>query len=124
MQEVVANASDLNSLGGFFTLSYEGKVSDRLNHAASTGSMKSAVEALTGFTHVVVRRYIQEENREFTWRITFPSSYGDVKPLSANGSGLYGANAGVAVRQISQGTTALGGHFSLQLLEEVSAPVP
>ena len=91
------------SLSGTFTLGYSGQLTRRMEWNVDAATMKRELEALDAIGLVSVSRTVNVEG--FNYVVTFLS---EVTPslLSANGNGLTGPSARVAVSKTVQGVAA------------------
>jgi len=106
-----------NALGGSFRLLFNGALSEPLAYNApamiadGAASVQARLQALTGMGAVnVVRSSAPDWTGGFSWAVTFVDRLnpGDVPLLIADGSGLTGVDAGVAVMETTKGSEASG----------------
>ena len=96
--QYVTTSASANDIGGTFSLSYHGQMTDRLEYDISAAGMKSALMSLCTVTEVSVTREIVKYG--YTWLVTFATmQYGGnlQGELVANSLGLIGSNAAVLV---------------------------
>eukprot|EP00937_MAST-01D_sp_MAST-1D-sp2_P001211 g1211.t1 len=115
---VVSTLADGNVIGGTFVLSGSPPIAYDAP-AVGTGSVKEALEALNDVGTVQVTRSGPDEQRGYTWMVTFITDVGDIAALVPVSS-LYGTAANVAIREHTKGNQ-IAGSFTLSYNGESTA---
>jgi hypothetical protein len=110
-----------NTLGGTFTLSYNGDVSDALAFDISAADLDAKLEAIPGVGTVSVSKGGLNSEGGAKYLVTFQSAtLGDALDLVADTSFLTGVGGAVSVREEVKGTLAVGDSVSISY----TAPLP
>ena len=112
VQEVVV---DSTVTGGTFTLTYEGQITDNIDHDATADDIESAVEGLSNIAEVTVAG---KGTLTSPWKIRFANPSSNVSRFTANGANLTGgddlpANANMRVNVHSNVSDVIEERISL-----------
>ena len=99
---VIQDASSVG-LGGIFTLTHGGSRTGYLPYDATALAVQTALSSLPSTGTVAVTRSDVDENRGYTWTVTFLSNLGDVTSLVADDSSLTGTVASITVVEATKG---------------------
>jgi hypothetical protein len=87
----VLDVSSAASMNGTFRLSYNGDITDYLDHDSSVDVVRTALEALADIRAVKVFRSPKSSGFGYEWAITFPHDFPTVlnRALTVDGSGIF-----------------------------------
>jgi hypothetical protein len=109
-----------NEIGGSFSLTYRGHTTEAIDFNAADTVVKARLEALDNIGTVTVVRTGPSVWKEYVWTVTFnsmpglyPYGSGDVLELTSDTTDLTGQTTLVAISTTQEGSTPLGGTYTL-----------
>lgn len=91
------------SLGGLFTLEFDGQRTEYLPYDIDADQMQAALETLSTIGNVDVVRSEVDPNNGYTWTVSFINNLGDLSPLLSDVQGMSGTVPNCNVAEATQG---------------------